>query len=446
MTLVRGAALGALLLVVAVLAIVLLSGGGGTEYQLVFQTAGQLVKGDTVRVGGTTIGTVKDISLTNDNQARITISVNSSYGALHEGTTAVVRLTSLSGVANRYVSVTPGPNNAPKLAAGATLGTDSNTSVVDLDQLFNTFDPKTRKGLQNVIQGSAAQYAGKTQEVNAAAKEFNPALSTTSQLMNELTRDQNLLTQAVVSTSQVMTTVAARREDLSALVTHLNRTMGSIANQNASLSQGLGVLPDTLREGNSTFRDLRSALDDLDLLVNASKPATKNLASFFERLRPLIYQAVPAFQLLSQLVHRPGPANDLTDAVRQLPTLQRTASPIFTRAIKTMKQGQTDVDFFRPYAPDLVAWISSFGASAANYDANGHYLRLSPVFGAFRYQQNGDGSATLQGVPPSERLKGLDTGNLTRCPGGATQARPDGSNPYVPAGEDCNPKETLPGP
>ena len=32
--------------------------------------------------------------------------------------------------------------------------------VTDLDQLFNTLDPKTRKGLQEFIQGSAEQYAG----------------------------------------------------------------------------------------------------------------------------------------------------------------------------------------------------------------------------------------------------------------------------------------------
>ena len=55
-------------------------------------------------------------------------------------------------------------------------------------------------------------------------------------------------------------------------MTNLNGMMGAIAAENDSLSQALGVLPDTLRQGNSTFVDLRSTLDDLDPLLQASKP------------------------------------------------------------------------------------------------------------------------------------------------------------------------------
>ena len=80
------------------------------------------------------------------------------YAPLHEGTTALIRATSLSGIANRYIALTPGPNSNPKLSDGATLGTDKTTSIVDLDQLFNTLDPKTRTSLQQFIQGSAQWY------------------------------------------------------------------------------------------------------------------------------------------------------------------------------------------------------------------------------------------------------------------------------------------------
>ena len=69
-------------------------------------------------VAGQPIGKVDDISLTKDAQAEVTISVDEQ---LHEGTTAIIRATSLSGIANRYVSITPGPDNAPELDDGATL-------------------------------------------------------------------------------------------------------------------------------------------------------------------------------------------------------------------------------------------------------------------------------------------------------------------------------------
>jgi phospholipid/cholesterol/gamma-HCH transport system substrate-binding protein len=446
MTIARGAVLGALLAVVAVVAILLLSSGGGEHYKLIFQNAGQLVKGDDVQIGGRRIGNVDDIVLTNDNQAQIDITVDKPYAPLHQGTTATIRLTSLSGVANRYISLNPAPNNKPALPNGASLGVEQTTSVVDLDQIFNTLDPRTRKGLQDVIQGSAVQYEGQGKNVNQAAKYFNPFISTTDQLVRELDADQATLERAIVAGASVTNAIAQRAPQLTSLVTNLNGAMGAIAGQNASLAQALNVLPDTLRQGSSTFVDLRSTLDSLDPLVQASIPAAKVLPNFFRQFRPFVNEAVPNFELLSKIVHLPGPANDATDAVQELPALQRIASPTFRRAITAQRKGQPVIDFLRPYSPDLVGWFRDFGQAAANYDANGHYARTLLTFGAFDFQQNSDGSSQLNPVSPAQRFANIAHGFLQRCPGAASQPRPDGSNPFAPAGFDCNPKDVLPGP
>jgi phospholipid/cholesterol/gamma-HCH transport system substrate-binding protein len=443
MTIARGAVLGALLAVVAVVAIILLSSGDSEQYKLIFQNAGQLVKGDDVQIGGRRVGGVSDILLTNDNQAEVVVDVDKPYAPLHEGTTATIRLTSLSGVANRYIALVPGPNNAPKIPGGGQLGVEKTTSVVDLDQLFNTLDPRTRLGLQRYIQGSAAQYEGQGPNVNQSAKYFNPFLSTTDQLVKEIARDQGTLTRAIVAGASVTGAVAQRAPQLTSLVTNLNTTMGAIASQNASLSQALGVLPDTLREGNSTFVDLRATLDDLDPLLQASKPAAAVLPRFFSQLTPLLNESTPTFQNLSAIVHQPGPFNDATDATQHLPQLLQVGSKAFSSSITAMRKGQPVIDFLRPYSPDLVGWFRDFGQSAANYDANGHYARVMPIFGAFQYQARDD---TLQPVPPSQRLAGLTSGFNRRCPGAASQPRPDGSNPFAPNGFDCNASDVLPGP
>lgn len=446
MTIARGAVLGALLVVVAVVAIIALGGGGGEQYKLIFQNAGQLVKGDDVQIGGRRIGNVDDILLTDDNQAEIRVTVEEPYAPLHEGTTATIRLTSLSGVANRYVALTPGPNNKAELAPGATLGVEKTTSVVDLDQLFNTFDPKTRKGLQRVIQGSAVQYAGKGAQVNESAKYFNPFISTTDQLVSELVRDQAQLERALVAGASVTGAIAEKRDDLSSLIGNLNTMMGAIASENESLSQALGVLPDTLRQGSSAFVDLRSTLDDLDPLLDASSVAAKDLPRFFRELRPLLNAAAPTFEDFSAIVKQPGADNDLTDIMRGLPQLQQIGSPTFRRAIQAMKQGQPVIDFLRPYSPDFIGWFRDFGQAAANYDANGHYARTMPIFGIFDFQDNGDGTSELNPVGPSERLAGIQHGYTRRCPGAASQPRSDGSNPFAPAGFDCDTSDVLPGP
>lgn len=443
MTIARGAVLGALLAVVAVLAIVLLGNGGSTRYRLIFQNAGQLVRGDDVQIGGRRIGNVDDILLTDDNQAEVVVSVEEPYAPLHEGTTATIRLASLSGVANRYISLAPGPNNAPAIEDDGRLDVEKTTSVVDLDQLFNALDPRTRRGLQNFFQGSATQYEGQGQNVNESARWFSPFLSTTAQLVSEIGRDQQALEQAIVAGASVTGAVAQRAPELTSLVTNLNGMMGAIAAENDSLSQALAVLPDTLRQGNSTFVDTRATLDDLEPLLRASRPAAAVLPRFFREFTPLLNEARPTFENLSLIVSQPGAFNDATDAVQALPELQRVGSPAFRSSITAMRRGQPVIDFLRPYSPDLVGWFRDFGQSAANYDANGHYARVMPIFGAFQYQASDN---TLQPVPPSQRLAGLQSGYTRRCPGAASQPRPDGSNPFAPAGFDCDPTDVLPGP
>jgi phospholipid/cholesterol/gamma-HCH transport system substrate-binding protein len=445
MTLSRGLAIGAIGIVV-VLAIVLLTGGSQHEYKLVFTNAGQLVKDNDVQIGGRRIGRVAEITLTSNNLAEVRIQVDEPYAPLHQGTTAQIRSGSLSGVANRYIALTPGPNNAPKIDDGAVLGVDRTTAPVDLDALFNTLDPKTRRSLQQVIRGSATQYRGKGEQANQALKYLNPALSTTSQLVNELDRDQQSLEDFVIYTAKATTALAARRDDLSSLVSNANATSEAIGSQSASLNRALKALPPTLRNANTTFVNLRSTLDDLDKLVDASKPVAPKLAPFFRQLRPLVTDAQPVIKDLRTLISRPGAGNDLIDLLRQQPRLTQVAKPTFRHTIAGLQQGTPVLQFIRPYAPDLIGWFRDFGQSTANYDANGHFARISPLIGAFQLTDTPTGGQVLNALPPAQRVVGLETNKIRRCPGAATQAAPDKSNPYAPEGSDCDPSIVPPGP
>jgi phospholipid/cholesterol/gamma-HCH transport system substrate-binding protein len=137
--------------------------------------------------------------------------------------------------------------------------------------------------------------------------------------------------------------------------------------------------------------NLRNTLDDLDVLVNASKPATKNLAPLFRELRPLITDARPVVRDLSLLVHQNGSSNDLTDLLRTTPELSQVGHPALGQARKALRQSTPLFEFSRPYGPELIAWLRDFGLGAANYDANGHYARVSPVFMSHRFVDTPDG-------------------------------------------------------
>ncbi|MCX6390127.1 MAG: MlaD family protein [Solirubrobacterales bacterium] len=457
MSLARGAAIGALCAVAVVLAIVIFGGDDSHKYRLVFQTAGQLVKGDDVQVGGRRIGSVDAIILTKDNRAAVDISVEDGIAPLHIGTTATVRLTSLSGVANRYIQLDLAPNSAPKLPDGATIGQDRTTSVVDLDQVFDTLDPPTREGLGRFIRGQAAWYKGKEPETNLSAYYFNPALSTTSEVFSQLGGDQQALGQAVTASAGAVGAIAARSDNLTSLVSNANATAGAIASENQSFSEALAILPATLRRGSSTFVDVRTALGSLQQLVDVSKPNTVRLTEFFSALRPVVSNAVPDFQSLATIIRKPGANNDLTEAFRSAPALQKAANgsdtAAFPSTIDALQKGTPVLTFARPYSVDLTGWIRDFGQLTSFYDANGHYARVSPVFNAYKSDMTllpADQRQSIYTTLPS------GSSNYNRCPGSASQIPSNSawSNPASAApwpfksggASGCDPSQVPPGP
>jgi phospholipid/cholesterol/gamma-HCH transport system substrate-binding protein len=430
---------GALAVVVLIVAYLVFAGGGGADYQLVFAEADQLVLGDQVQVGGVPVGTIKNIVLTSDFKARVTIHVDSSLTPLHEGTTALIRVPSLASVANRYIALTPGPNNRPALASGATLPTSATEGAVDLDQLFNTLNPKTRQGLKEVLQGSAEQYAGAGKQLGLSTEYFAPSFAATDHIFAELVRDQPTFTSFLVETAKATSTIGARSEQLSDLVENADRTFQAVSSQQASLGAALHELPIAFRNGNRTFENLPSTLHALIQLTNVSKPDTKTLALFFSRLHPLISAGTPVVTNLGLAFDRPGPDNDFTDFVRALPALAKTLETGSPATVTALQESAPITSFFGPYAPDFEGFLRDFGQSTAYYDANGHYARLSPVVADFKVGANDK----LTPASPQQGLEGLKTGQLRRCPGAATQPAADGSSPFTDNEIlSCDPSET----
>jgi phospholipid/cholesterol/gamma-HCH transport system substrate-binding protein len=429
----------ALAAVVLVILFLVLGGSGGSNYQLVFKEAGQLVRGDQVQVGGVPVGSITNIVLTKDFRARITIHVDSSLTPLHEGTVAQVRVPSLSSVANRYIALSPGPNNNRALPAGATLPSSATREVVDLDQLFNTLNPKTRKGLAQFLQGSAEQYAGAGRDLGLSTEYFPPALNASDQFFSELVRDQPVFTSFLVESAKAVTTIGARSEQLTDLIENANTTFQAIGSQQTQLAQGFKQLPVTLRQGNRTFAELPSTFSALKKLVDTSRPTTKSLTTLLERLRPLVTTATPAVHNFSEAFNRPGANNDLTDLIRALPVLARTLTTSSPSSVTALQESVPITAFFGPYAPDLSGTLRTFGQAGAYYDANGHYARLTPVLPDFKLGANNN----LAPTTPQAALENLKSGQLRRCPGGATQPAADGSSPFVDNGLlTCDPLET----
>lgn len=394
------AALAAALVAVGVLVL-----GGGPSYVVHarFQSASQLVKGNLVQVAGVPVGKVAGIELTPDGQADVRMDItDGGYRPLRRGTKAIIRQASLSGVANRYVDLQlPAADHQATIADGGVIDQADTTTAVDLDQLFDTFDPKTRKALSGVVRGYARAYAGQGAEANASWAYLNPALAASSRLFNELDSDTPLLRRFLSESSRLVGDVAERRGDLAGLVDHLATTTGALGRQKQALGSSIAQLPDFMRRADTTFVNLRATLDDLAPLVEEGKPVARKLRPFLAELRPLARDARPTLRDLSALIRTDGEANDLVE-------LTRSAVPVRDAAVgPTRRQGQARAGAFpgttdalrqatpelataRPYAPDLTGWFDDFSHSGL-YDALGgasragiHVSLFEPANGLLR--------------------------------------------------------------
>jgi phospholipid/cholesterol/gamma-HCH transport system substrate-binding protein len=428
----RVLAVAALVVATAAVATVLFGDRGpGYTVHARFQNASQLVKGDFVQVAGVPVGKITGIDLSPDGQADVRMKItDSGYRPLRRGTRAIIRQASLSGVANRYVDLQlPAADHQAPIPPGGVIDQTDTTTAVDLDQLFNTFDPNTRKALSRVIRGYAASYGGKGVEANAGWAYLNPALAASSRLFDELDSDTPMLKRFVGESAQLVGNLAARRSNLAGLVDHLATTTGAIGRQKQSLSTAIGELPAFMRRADTTFVNLRATLDDLQPLVDDAKPVAKKLQPFFAQLRPLARNARPTLRDLSALVRSRGPGNDLIELTNSAVPLRNAAvGPInrngkqrdgaFPATTTALKQSTPELATARPYAPDLTGWFDDFSHSGV-YDALGGASRAGIYVNLFA-PANGALKPLLDPVAQSDRLKkATSLDQRWRCPGAA---------------------------
>ncbi|CAN5133467.1 hypothetical protein BH20ACT16_BH20ACT16_14460 [soil metagenome] len=445
--------------IVLVALVLVLAGGSSYTVQADFVSASQLVKGNQVKVSGSAVGSVGEIVLTDAGKARVTLNIDADgYHPLRRGTRAIIRQTSLSGVANRYVDLQLGPEDGADIADGGALPTESTAAAVDLDQIFNTFDPEARTGVQKSVAFLRDFQAGNEEAANEALRYLNPALSSSSQLFAELNRSTPDFERFIVETSRLVTDVSAQDGVLADLTRNLATTTSALTSNDEALGESVGLLPNVMRKANTTFVNLRSALDDLDPLVDDAKPVVRDsLIPLLNEVRPFARDARPAIRELSQTVRRPGADNDLVELLRRQPALDRIANQTgerngkqrpgaFPATIEAFEGATKQIAFLRPYAPDLVGWFDDFSTTGA-YDALGEFSRAGLALNGFTL------GPLLNATPIPTELRnlilsaGLKTGANNRCPGSIERRAPDGSNPYKPAPDfNCDATQVPIGP
>src|SRR5918997_3432860 len=138
----------------------------------------QLVRGFEVRIGGARVGQISTIEPKQredgSTYAQITMKLDKEVEPIPADSTLLVRPRSAIGL--KYVELIPGEGRAG-LRAGSTIPVrQARPDVVELDDLFNMFDEKTRVGSQNSLDGYGGGFAGRGEDLNEAIEEFVPLL------------------------------------------------------------------------------------------------------------------------------------------------------------------------------------------------------------------------------------------------------------------------------
>ena len=237
--------------------------------------AANLVRGNDVRIGGARVGTVSKISpvpgADGKPTARLDLKLDREIQPLPVDTTFMVRPRSALGL--KYVELTPGRAKAGFRAGSTIPARAARPEPVEIDDVFNMFDARARRGAQRSLNGFGTGLAGRGQDLNLAIQAFKPLLGNLEPVARNLSDPRTRLDRLFPALEATASEVAPVAETQAALFGNLNTTFTALASvARPFLQDFISESPPTLDTGIREFPRQR--------------PFLRNSAAFFRELRP----------------------------------------------------------------------------------------------------------------------------------------------------------------
>ena len=336
-----------------------------------------LVVGNDVRVGGARVGAVDSIKPVQDKDGHVSailgLKLDKTVDPLSNTSTVIVRPRSALGL--KYVEITPG-RGGKALRAGDTLALrQARPQPVEIDQVFNTFNAPTRRGIQNGLTGFGNGLAARGPDINLAISAFRPLVDNLEPVARNLASPQTQLGRFFRSLERAAAEVAPVGEEQAALFRNLDTTFGALVPVKRQIQQFVQESPPTEA----------LAISELP----KQRPFLVNSAGLFRELRPgaaVLPQVAPVLADAltigtGTLARTPQLNAELTGVFHSLDRF--VADPVVSRGINRLKETvvtlRDPLDFVTPAQTTcnyITLWFRNIASHLSEGDSRGTWQRF----------------------------------------------------------------------
>jgi virulence factor Mce-like protein len=430
------------------------------ELKVDFASGSDLGPGDEVRTGGFRIGLIsglKPIDLPNGQVgAQLTLQLNQAEGKVPIDSTAQIRPRSVLGL--KYVDLHTGTSKKI-FSDGGTLPITQTSVPVQFEDVFSTFNPKTRNAIQQNLVGFGDTLAGRGSALNDTISSLPRLFLHLRPVAQYLAAPHTGLTRFLSSLEGFMGTVAPVAQTSVELFRNMATTFEAISRDPNALEQTIAQSPSTEDVTTTSLKVQQPFLVDLGNLGTQLTPATSELKAALPDINPAIeigtttLARTPSLDAnlqqvmdaLKQLALAPG----TNIAINALTSTVSTLNPM----VKYLGPYQTvcdDWNYFWTYLSDLVSEQTSFGTAqralinlANNGQTNnvGQQGATAPVNGGGTTSLLTGGNAYLHAPPYGAAI---NTNGTADCETGQ-RGYPLKLNHFDPEGRDLDTDTHTPG-
>ena len=340
--------------------------------------AANLVPGNDVRIGGARVGAVSTITAVPnpDGQpsAVVDMKLDKDLEPLPVDTTLIVRSKSALGL--KYVEIAPGSARAG-LKAGSTLPLgDARPRPVEIDEVLNTFDARTRRGAQRLLNGLGTGLAGRGTGLNTAIEDLRPLLRDLQPVAANLAAPQTRLDRFFRSLGRAAAEVAPVAEEQAALFSNLDTTFTALASvARPFIQQTISETPPTLDVGTHDFPLQRPFLRNTAALFRELRPGIRTLPSSAPVLADALEFGTKTLPKTPPFNRRLANVFDALARTAQDPLVDRGLAQL-TRTARSLKPTLAFVTPAQTVCNYATLWFRNISSLLSEGDSNGTSQRF----------------------------------------------------------------------